>query len=101
MATTNAQLSEQLDKVLKEVQAIRAENAAREEREKGIKEKVDKHEATLEGNGKEGLKTTVAVMRDQLGRLIAANIAVASVVGVQLIALLLAFLTHNLPGWNP
>jgi hypothetical protein len=94
--TTNGELSDKLDEVLKEVRQISKDNAARDEREKSLKDKVDKLELIVEGNGKEGLKTAVARLQDTMTSWsVKANI-VAGLVGAQLVAIVFGMLTHTI-----
>lgn len=101
MTVTNAQLSAQLVDVLKEVQAIRQENAAREERERQIKKTVDDHEAVLNGNGKVGLKTQVALLEQAVSKLTILLGVIGGPLLASTIGIIVLILTHQLPGFNP
>lgn len=101
MAVTNADLEKKLDEVLKKQQEILEADARRDVQYAETRKKVDDHEATLNGNGKEGLKTQVARMSDKVGDMITRwNIAMG-LVAAQAVGIVILILTHQLPGWNP
>ncbi len=100
--TTNIELDHKLDKLsgdnaalMIEVLKISSDNAARAERERVVQEKLERLESTVNGNGKEGLKTEVAKLVDKVGTMTTRWNVAMGLLGAQLVALVWGILTHT------
>ena len=99
MATKTEQ---KLDQIIEMLSAINIANAVRDTERTEIKKDVESLKKSVDGNnGNLGLKVSVSVLQEQVGRIITANYAVIGVVGIQIVALIFGFLTHSIPGWQP
>lgn len=68
MATTNTQLMKEVREINKRLDALLLAESARLEREKKNDDLIVAHEGALNGNGKQGLKTDVQLLKDAQGR---------------------------------
>lgn len=100
MANTQSQ---KLDQILEEIRQMRAENAERDKAAAVRDEKlctvikdVESHSEILQGNGKNGLKTEVSIMKDRIDAAVLWTRALALLVIGQVLALIIGILTHTL-----
>lgn len=66
---TNTQMLKKLDEVLDAIHEIRQQEAARNEREASMKQSIAEHEQFINGNGKPGLKSEFAVVKQDISRI--------------------------------
>ncbi len=88
--------AEKLDKILEIVQEIQQADAKRDALLEQIRCDVGDHEKDINGNGKPGLKTDVAVLQEQVTRLVWMLGAVGVAFLGSIITLAVAILTHQL-----
>ena len=93
---------QKLDQIIEMLSTINVANAVRDTERAEIKRDVESLKKTVDGNnGNPGLKISVSVLQEQMGRVITANYAVIGVVGIQVAGIITLLLTHSLPGWSP
>ena len=97
---TNAQLAAKLDSRLcaieEKLDTILRTNERRDVERETLKSIAEANRATLEGNGKEGMKSRVAVLTDQVKTSASWTKAIAIVFVVQALAVLAGLLTHSI-----
>jgi len=91
---TPSKVEQKLDRVLEILGKMREENAVRDERVQTVEEVSAQTAATLNGNGKAGLKTTVELLRHDVDNATTWLRVVVGIAITQVAIVLMGILTH-------
>ena len=94
---TQQKTNEKLDQVLELLGEIKTTQATQGAELIRLSACAKENKEAIKGNGKTGLEVNMALVQESIKRMQAILGTVASIVGIEIIALLFAILTHNFP----